>query len=114
LLLLKGSVRVCAVVPSQGEIAEAVEPALLNRPPLWPEHFLPLSTQLLVLRQDVLDRVARSVGGLFCAMVLEPVQQVVTRTHAVDVACREVVGKFFVFWETVDFTLTAERDLEIQ
>jgi hypothetical protein len=56
-LFREGTVRVLRVVASKGEVAEGVEVLLLDVGPVLAEGGSPLRGEILVLREDVLDRV---------------------------------------------------------
>src|SRR4051812_15193098 len=54
-LFLKRAIRVCAVVTRQCQVAEAMEPGLLNCLPGIPEHLFPRPWQFVILGKNVFD-----------------------------------------------------------
>ena len=71
-----------------------------------------LSRQLLVLWQDVLNRVVAGVGGFLAAVVLEAVKQFEAHPFSVDVAIRERLMELGIVREPVRVALPGEPNIQ--
>src|SRR5690606_18806280 len=70
-LVGKGAVAVLAVVAGQCEVAQGVQPVLLDTLPVCPQFILPFFRESFVLRQNVLHSVVFYDYALFSAMVFQ-------------------------------------------
>ena len=93
----EGEVTVFAVVAGEREVAQGVQPFLLNALPVRPQLLLPFGGEVFVLRQDVLDGVVLHHHTLFAAMVFQTAQPVAAAAEVVEVAQLDFALKFFVF-----------------
>src|SRR5207248_734862 len=89
-LLRKWPITILGVVARQSEIAERMQPGLLNSLPFRPQRGCPGGAKILVLRQNVLNRVFVHWHRLLAIMIFEATQPVATASKVVEVACLKI------------------------
>ena len=98
-LIGERKISVLAVVSGQRQVAQGMQPRLLEVLPFRPKLGLPFLGQRFVLRKNVLDGVVFDVDALFLAVVLQAAQPVATATEVVKVAQLDVALKLLVVGE---------------
>ena len=98
-LLDEGAVAVFGVVASEREVAERVQPLLLDTLPLRAEVLLPCCREVGVLRHDVLDSVFVDRHALLATVVLQSTQPVASASEVVEIAGLKVAPELVVAGE---------------
>ena len=96
----EGPVAVFRVVAGERQVAERVQPGLLDPLPLWAERRLPGGRQILVLWHDVLDGVLVHRHALLAPVVLQPAKPVASAAEVVEIAGLHVASELLVGGET--------------
>ena len=90
------AIAVFAVVTTQSEIAQGVQPSLLDARPLRPQLCLPFIRERLILRQYVFNGVVLHHHSFFATVVFQTAQPVATASEVVEVPNLHIALEFFV------------------
>ena len=98
-LLGEWVVAVVAIVGSERQIAECVQPGLLDALPILAERFLPLRREVLVLREDMFNGVLVYRHALFATVILQTAQPIAATAEVVEVSGLQITPELVVCGE---------------
>ena len=100
-LLNKSAVAEVTVVSREREVAERMQPCLLNALPIVAESFAPLLRKVLILRQDVFDAVFAHIHALFATIIFQAAQPVAATAEVVEISGVQIAVKILVAGEAM-------------